>query len=520
MARQRDGRARGVLGVATSRRTALTALGAGTAGLLAALGTRQQTGAAPPTVSAQAGSQPNIVLILTDDLDARSLEFMPHVAELLGREGTTFANAFATTPLCCPSRASILRGQYAHNHGVVGNAGKTGGFGAFYQYGRETSTVATWLQDAGYRTALAGKYFNNYPDESNPTYIPPGWDEWFGAADRTGKYFNYELNENGAQVWYRDGEADYSTAVLTAKATGFIRRAAAAVQPFFLYVSPNAPHGPATPAPLDAGAFPDVRAPRPPSFNEEDVSDKPPMLRDTPVLGDDQIARIDAVYRQRLRSLIAVDAMVAAVVAELEATAQLETTYVVFTSDNGYHLGEHRIGTAKRSPYEEAIRVPLLVRGPGVPAGRIEERLALNIDLAPTFAELAGAAAPDFVDGRSLVPLLQGKSAEWRQAAYIEGSSSSAAGSRARRSEDAETEESEGETAGSCAFRALRSPWQIYVEYATGERELYDLTEDPYQLTNLAGHADRGLLHDLSSQLMAMAGCDGSECRAIESTIP
>ena len=186
MARQRDGRARGAPRAVTSRRAALAALGAGTAGLFAALGTRPQAAARAAGSRAQADSRPNIVLILTDDLDARSLEFMPNVAELLGRQGTTFANAFVTTPLCCPSRASILRGQYAHNHGVLGNGRESGGFDAFSRFGQDQSTIATWLQAAGYRTALVGKYLNGYAEGVMP-YVPPGWDEWFALVEETGK---------------------------------------------------------------------------------------------------------------------------------------------------------------------------------------------------------------------------------------------------------------------------------------------------------------------------------------------
>jgi len=372
--------------------------------------------------------RPNVVLILTDDLDARSLEVardqFPAIAALR-EQGTAFSNFIVTMPLCCPSRASILRGQYAHNHGVLNSGGESTGFAAFHGLDRERSTVATWLHDAGYRTALLGKYMNGYPGRTAAaTYVPPGWDEWGGyRMDPRGevlRYFDYELNENGSVVAYGSRPEDYLTDVLAAKSAAFIARSAEARQPFFLYLAPAAPHGPATPAPRYEDAFPDPAVPRLPSLGEADVSDKPAWVRDQVEIGPDEVALIDAFHGRRLRSLLAVDDLVGTVTDALRAAGTLEETYVVVTSDNGYHLGEHRIGFGKRTPYEEAIRVPLLVRGPGVPAGRTVEELALNLDLAPTFAELAGVAVPGFVDGRSLVPLLEGQPTAWRQVGLVE----------------------------------------------------------------------------------------------------
>ena len=216
--------------------------------------------ASPPSLPA--GTRPNVVLILTDDLDARSLDAMPNIAALLRNGGTTFANFLATTPLCCPSRASVLRGQYAHNHGVLSNTGSQGGFPAFLNGGREDSTLATWFRDAGYRTGLLGKYLNGYPKGVDSTHVPPGWDEWAAFAptherEDDGKpavsyYLDYRLNENGELVSYNARPEAYSTDVLTAKATDFVARAAAEDRPFFLYLAPYAPHAPSTPAPRHA----------------------------------------------------------------------------------------------------------------------------------------------------------------------------------------------------------------------------------------------------------------------------
>src|SRR5215210_1382328 len=296
------------LDTATSRRSALRALGVGSVGLLTTLNGRHLSESFPlPShplaVGRRINARPNIILILADDIESRSLAFMPNLTALIGTPGTTFSNFLVTTPVCTPARASILRGQYAHNHGVLGNAGPNGWFTTFHRLGHETSTVATWLQGAGYQTALVGKYLNGYPEAVDPTYVPPGWDEWAASIDSTGKYFEYDLNENGRLVHYAHNDADYSTDVLAAKATRFIQSGAATNQPFFLYLATQAPHGGARPAPRHVEVFTDTTAPRQPSFNEADVSDKPPWLRETPELNAEQVARIDETYRLRLGSL-------------------------------------------------------------------------------------------------------------------------------------------------------------------------------------------------------------------------
>jgi N-acetylglucosamine-6-sulfatase len=214
------------------------------------------------------------------------------------------------------------------------------------------------------------------------------------------------MNENGKLVRYGSRADDYLTDVVARKSIDFIKRAAAEGQPFFIHLALYVPHSPATPAPRHAQLFPDAQLPRPPSFNEPDVSDKPSFIRNRPLLTERQIAQMQDLYRKRLQSLQAVDEMLASLIATLQATGQLEHTYIFFTSDNGFHMGEHRLNSGKQTAYEEDIRVLLIVRGPGVPAGRVLEHLTGNIDLAPTFAELGRAAIPDFVDGRSLVPLL------------------------------------------------------------------------------------------------------------------
>src|SRR5215211_2475098 len=354
----------------------------------------------PPTRVVQSPDRPNVILILTDDLDAQLLEEhmedYPNIRELAA-EGTTFENAFATDPICCPSRATILRGQYAHNHEIVGNTWPRGGSRKFRVLGLGESTAATWLQDDGYRTVLVGKYMNGYYG----TRVPVGWDDWYAIA---GDYLSTRLNENGSINHYDPGR-NHLDDVLAEKAAGYVRRVANDDPPFFMWLGTQAPHAPATPAARHEDAFLGVRLPRPPSFNEKDVSDKPDWVRNNPTLDQKQIAPMEDLYRDRLGSMLAVDEMVGKLVDALRERGELDNTYLVFTSDNGLHLGQHRLTTGKWTAYEEDIRVPLIVQGPGVPEGRTLPHLVLNNDLAPTFADLAGAKTPSFVDGRSLEPL-------------------------------------------------------------------------------------------------------------------
>ena len=424
------------------------------------------------------------------------------------QKGASFSNFFVSTPGCCPSRASILRGQYTHNHGVLFSSGPDGGEQTFRALDREDSTLATWLDGAGYRTALVGKYLNGHGEDETTTRVPPGWDQWFASTSL--KYFDYDLVENGRLVHYGNDRSDHLTDVLADKAHDFVRRSAERDVPFFLYLNPRAPHGPATPAPRHEDLFDGAKIPRTASFNEDDVSDKPAYVRLSPVLSRDEIRQLDALYRDRLRTLQAVDEMVDKLVRTLRDTGELDNTYIFFTSDNGFLLGEHR-RAEKGMPYEEAIRVPLLVRGPGAPVDTVDH-LASNIDLAPTIAELAGATAPNFVDGRSLVPLLECEDpATWRQAVLVRAFG---------RDELAALEI--GNEPSNPPFQALRLDGRVYIEYPrTGERELYHLRIDALQLRNLAGEpAYEDEIEGLHDWLMALLSCAGKECREAEDGPP
>ncbi len=397
----------------------------GVLSLATALGGRPGAAHRPsPTAAAQA--RPNIVLVMADDLDQLlgTMEHTPHINRLVRDAGISLERYLITDSLCCPSRTTYLRGQYPHNHGVLTNTAPDGGYEKLDSLGLEASTVATWLQAAGYRTGFAGKYVNGFPLRDDLLHIPPGWDHW-ASPMRGNAYasYNYTLNVDGRQEAHGEAAADHITDVLAGHARAFLSDMTGSAAPFFLMVTPYAPHSPSDPAPRHAALFPDAQVPRSPSFNEADMSDKPPPLRLRAALTDAQIAEADALYRKRLQAMQAVDEMVAALVADLEASGELADTLFIFTSDNGYHLGQHRLPEGKAMAYEEDIRVPFFARGPGIAAGgKDDTHLVANIDLAPTLAQIAGAQVPDFVDGRSFGWLLGhgAPPATWRQALLVE----------------------------------------------------------------------------------------------------
>jgi N-acetylglucosamine-6-sulfatase len=448
----------------------------------------------------QSLGKPNVVFILTDDMRSDDLEHMPKTETLVAEQGVSFEDAFVTTSQCCPSRSSILRGQYMHNHGVKSNS-KNGGGGwpTFEKRGEETSTVATWLHDAGYRTALVGKYLNQYDVSS---YVPQGWDEWYAMMGNY-DYYDYTLSENGKAVDYGSNQQDYLTDVLAGKTQDFVRRQAGDDQPFFLYFAPYAPHRPYTPASQYEGTFAGQQAPRPPSFNEEDVSDKLEWVQRLSLLGDAEESEVDDAYRKRLETLQSVDDAVEGIVNDLSAAGQLDNTYLVFSSDNGYLLGEHRIALTKYAPYEESIKVPLVIRGPGIPAGRATEQIALNLDLAPTFADIGGATTPDFVDGRSLKPTFASDAPKWRTAFLEEFYKG-------------DTSEDGGGPSVPKHSSVRMADGRKYVKYATGEEEHYNLTTDPYELQNSYGTTDPELVKSLKARLQALKSCAGKSCRAAD----
>ncbi len=498
--------------------------------VLAVLAARAQT--------ALSATAPNIVFVVTDDLDVTSMQNLPRMKTLLADQGTTFSQFFVSDSLCCPSRASILCGQYNHNHHILSNGPPDGGYERFRDLGHEDETVAKWLQGAGYRTVMMGKYLNGYPAGVGSSWIPAGWDEWYVPVDGTPYVeFRYVLNENGRLVAYGDHPGDYMVDVLARKAATFIQASAASDRPFFMYIAPYAPHFPYTPAPRYADDVSEgTTAPRPPSFNESDVRDKPEWVNDLPPLTPSKIEDIDLSFQRRLQSMLAVQDLIAGVLGALEAAGKLNDTYLFFTSDNGYHFGEHRLMPGKETPYEEDIRVPLIVRGPGVPAGATLPHLVGNIDFAPTFLELAGQAEHDRLDGRSMVGLLRQNPPlpeSWRGAYLLEHSERNGVrppeASRRYHLPRGILEPSDPQSflirpqaalRRIPSFKGLRLRDTVYVEYETGERELYDLHADPWELTNIASTADPALLAKLSSWLGVLRDCSGPGCRVADAAAP
>jgi N-acetylglucosamine-6-sulfatase len=442
----------------------------------------------------QSTTQPNIVFILADDMRYDDLKYMPKTRSLVQEKGMSFQSAFVSNALCCPARATIMRGQYSHNNGVWTNGGSGGGWQVYQSDGDEQDNVATRLDAAGYRTALFGKYLNGY---ANTTEIPPGWNRWFAHVNNGIDYYDYQINDDGSIVHYGSTSADYETDVIADHAETFIGSSVNMGVPFFAYVTPHAPHFPDIPALRDEHTYDGLKAARRlPSFNEADVSDKPPWIRDLPRLGDHEKADIDNRHERRAETLQALDDLVAGVVGKLRDKGVLTNTYIFFTSDNGWHEGEHRIEDHKSRPYDEDIHMPLLVRGPGVAAGSTTDKLALNTDYLPTFTDLAGTQTPSYVDGRSLRSVLRGKATAWRSAILLEA---------ARNTDYAPY---------SPGYHGIRTSSEKYIEYADGTRELYELNADPYELNNSYEAATPPDV--LAARLQALKNCAGDSCQAAE----
>lgn len=441
-----------------------------------------------------AQAAPNFVVIVADDMNADDLQFMPNVQSLMVAQGLTFESAYVPNSTCCPSRATIYLGQYPHNHGIrrTGDA-----FRLFASMGHEPNTLATLLKNGGYRTALIGKYFNDYPADT-PRYIPTGWNYWAALMDKA--YYDYSINLNGKRKSYGSAPEDYQTDVLGGLALDVIDKQYP-TQPMFLYVAPSAPHEPAVPADRHANAFFGYKAPRKPSTNERDVSDKPSWVQNLRRYTHGRQADIDTKYQKRLETLLGLDELVANVVNALSTKGMLDNTYVFFLSDNGYHHGEHRIVSGKGSAYEETIHMPLVVRGPGVPVGS-RSQLVLTNDLLPTMLELAGQPIPYAVDGRSLTGLfLDVPDDAWRNQILIENTM------RPINEISVDID----------FFYALRTKRHLYVEYIeTGEVEYYDLQSDPYQTNSQHDTVDPSVLTDLSVKLNALITCVAADCKVAE----
>jgi N-acetylglucosamine-6-sulfatase len=443
---------------------------------------------------AAAAERPNILFVMTDDMPERLWSTMPTLRDRVGAVGVRFSNAYVTQSLCCPSRATILTGKYPHNHGITGNGAPNGGEAEFRSSLQDQDTVATGVRAEGYRTALVGKYMNGYAGE----YVPPGWSYWYaqsgGPSTRT-------VNENGRIV-------DYSGSfpvTIASKAQAFLNRATdqAGDPPFMLFYWTTQPHLHMNSPPGYGDLFQGARLPRPPSFNEADVSDKPAYIRNRPRLTQDQIDQLETDHKNQLRNLAHVDDTLENMLDLLGDRGELANTYVVFAADNGTHMGEHRYllpRGSKSTPYEEAASTPLVIRGPGVPRGAVRTQLVANNDIASTFTTWASTSPPQDADGRSIVPLLSTTPpATWRTALLNE------------------RHLVKPDDSPSPSYDAIfTASGKRYVEYATDEHELYDLRKDkdPYELSNSYDSSVPQAV--LASRLHGLKSCVGNACRLAE----
>ncbi len=438
--------------------------------------------------------RPNIVFVLADDLAMNLVSHMPHVQAMM-RDGTSLSRYYVVDSLCCPSRAAIFTGQYPHDDGVFDNHGSDGGLSAYTRHRDQQKAFVLPLHAAGYRTGFMGKYLNGYQPNLPQ---PPGWDEW-DAAGNGYHEFDYSLDENGTQHHYGHRPKDYLTDVVSAKAGRFIDSAAQRRQPFMLEVATFAPHSPYIPAPRDAHADPTVRYPRTPGYAKQPTN-APSWLRALPRLSAADNRLIERVYRQRVRSVLAIDQMIGHLQQRLQADGVARDTYVVFSSDNGYHQGEYELLPGKQTAYDTDIHVPLVVTGPGVPAGHVSGQLATNIDLGPTFTGITGTGPMRAADGVSLAPLWHGdRPPEWQRAVLVEH--------HGPNNVPGDPDRQSPRHGAPPSYAAVRTADALYVRYHDGEQEYYDTSRDPYELDNLAA---RGVPRDLVRTMRALQHCHGA----------
>lgn len=481
----------------------------------------------PPTLSASTPPPgpapthpPNVIVVLTDDQTVDQVRVMPNVLKWFRQGGMTFTNSIINYSACCPSRATMLTGQFARHHGVLWNSPPTGGFEAFKN---QDTTLPVALQRAGYETVMIGKYLNGYGSrDPEDRYAPPGWSDFKGLVfPAESVYYESSFFDNGTLV--TDSPTTYVTDSIATYTRSAIDRLAGDSKPFFMLIGHAAPHStagiplrqvvpggleaqiayvyrdvfsPPRVEPKYAHTYDDEPLPRSPVYNEFNVSDKPEALRRRPLDSSEELSILEG-YRAELASLRSVDDAVGQMMEQLQQRGLLGNTYVVFTSDNGYFHGEHRLALGKYFAYEPSIRVPLLVRGPSIAAGSTTSALASNVDLAPTIAELAGATLLRPTDGRSLVPLLNGSAKTWGRVTYIEGHSPTGSVKRP-------------------PFDGVYDARFVYLEYADGSAELYDLVKDPHQAVNRAGGASfQTIRARYRALLQQLRTCDGAACAGV-----
>ncbi|CAH1783660.1 unnamed protein product, partial [Owenia fusiformis] len=479
--------------------------------------------------------KPNIIFILTDDQDIEIGGTIPIVKtkQLIGDAGITFQNMFVDSPLCCPSRSSILTGRYIHNHNAVNNSINGNCSSPAWQAGAEKKAFSVYLKEQQYTTFFAGKYLNQYGKKAagGPAHVPPGWDWWNGLVGNS-RYYNYKLSVNGTKENHKDDyKTDYLTDVIHRRGIEFLQLqnndgTNADAKPFFMMLSTPACHAPFTPAPQYSGKFNDTKAPRNGSFNVYG-KDKHWLLRAAKhPLSKTSLEYIDGAYRNRWRTLLSVDDIVENVINVLKERKLLENTYIFFSSDNGFHLGQFSLPNDKRQMYDFDIRVPLYVRGPGIKPGQKKNQLIGNIDLAPTFIALANGTVPSEMDGQSFVPLLDSSSSKWRNDFLIEHQGEYGGDSRCPDLKDDNVDncypdcvcEDAKNNTYTCVRTLSFNTNLVYCQFSDSESfvEVYDLKKDPYQLNNLAKTIDPKLLAKQNQRLIQLSVCQGDSCRTLE----
>ena len=493
------------------------------AGLAAAVGAMVAALVAVPADSAAdndpglaaAGTAPNIVFIMMDDLRYDDMPWLPTVQNRISRIGTRYTNFYAPLPLCCPSRVSTLRGQYPHNTGVLTNSEPGGGFAGSLDI--DASTLATWL-DPTYQTGYVGKYLNGY-DGPTQVYIPPGWDDW-QATIRTYHYRRVRTNDNGV---IRDYGRTNSPVVLGALAEQFITEQAAGTEPFFLHLSFLTPHTglphtdndggvqSAWVPPRDRGTYAGPLHPPDPSYNERDVSDKTGPVADYPLITARKQARLELRNVQRRESLASADRAIAGVLRTLDRMGSSSNTLVILTSDNGQMLGEHRVPSYKDLPYEPSARLPFVMTGPGIPERNVWTGPAGTHDIAPTILAAAGVESDVAMDGRSVLPTESRLDGDRSRAIVLEGTAApvdpeDGGATRHFPARAADTVD--------WKYHALVTRrWKLISWDQRGTHEMYDLRADPYEVENVYDKRRyRAIQQRLSTRLEALWLCRAEQC--------
>jgi len=447
----------------------------------------------------------NVVLLLADDLDWAAFTQVPRLKALMDK-GTTLTNFVVTDSLCCPSRTSILRSQFVHNHKVLSNVPQTGGgWSKFNSLHLQRDCLPTWLKAKGVSTSLVGKYLNGFPKGApSPTYVPPGFTNFVTSVSLNQSYkgYNYVLNENGTLRKYGHAPSDYINDVLTAQATRII---STSTTPFFLEFASYSPHTPAPVAPRHRGSHLGAQVPRTPSYNSRGI-DEPTWLSKIPAVGPKRLANLDGLWTRRVEASESIADSYDALSAQLTASGHAHDTLIIITSDNGYHVATHRLATGKQTPYREDSVVPAVLIGPGISAGAVISEMTSTVDLAPTIAQLQGVQPPSWIDGRSLLPLLDGSvNPAWRTGILTENLARTKPG------------DPDYEVLEAPRFRAVRTPDWLYVEYADGSVQLNDLVNDPYEVNNVVRTTDPAIVAQLRNQLQALSACAGPSCLVADS---